>query len=186
LPEDPPYETVRDLATPAERAILESLSAELGLQGSGRIETAQRESRESPRRFRRGQRGRSSSRQAARLRERIADDLEQRWPELSNVLNPKAVEFLSTRSQEFIQAVEGHPSYQEYRSQLADAARRPDPQKRRVKFERFVGTADEVILRENLRRLGDQQRIAQYEAIVAAEATSLRTPTPTAVQATGR
>jgi hypothetical protein len=56
------------------------------------------------------------------------------------------------------------------------AARRPDPQKRRVKYERFVRTTEDVILRENLRRLGDERRLAQYEALVAAESTSLVTP----------
>ena len=53
------------------------------------------------------------------------------------------------------------------------AAREVDPQKRRAKFERFVRTAQDVILRENLKRLDDQKLLAQYQAIVAAEATSL-------------
>jgi hypothetical protein len=63
-------------------------------------------------------------------------------------------------------------------------ARRPDPQKRRVKYERFVRTTEDVILRENLKRLGDSKRIAQYEAIVAAESTSLRRTEPNDLQAT--
>jgi hypothetical protein len=86
---------------------------------------------------------------------------------------------LTTRSQEFVQAVEQHPSYRQYLEQKELEERRPDPRKRRVKFERFLRTAEDVILRENLKRLGDRNRIAQYEAIVAAESTSLRPPATT-------
>jgi hypothetical protein len=185
LPENAPYEAVRELATPAERAILDSLSEQLELEGSARIDAAERES-EAPRRgSRRRQRGRSSGQRAGRLREIIADDLQQRWPELSNVLNPGAIELLTTRGQTFVQAVEQHPSYQQYREQKDSAARRPDPQKRRVKYERFLRTAEDVILRENLKRLGDRKRLAQYEAIVAAESTSLQMPEPRSPQAAG-
>jgi hypothetical protein len=107
------------------------------------------------------------------LRDSIADDLKDRWPDLANVLNPGAIELVTTRSKEFVEAVEGHPKYKEYREQLALAAREPDPQKRRVKFERFVRTAQEVILRENLKRLKDEKRLDDYQTIVAAESGSL-------------
>jgi hypothetical protein len=99
------------------------------------------------------------------------------------VLNPGAIELLTTRSQEFITAIEQHPRYEEYRAQVDEAERVPDPQKRRVKFERFVNTAEDVILRENLRRLGDAERLAAYQALVAAEATSLVPPAPAAANA---
>jgi hypothetical protein len=79
---------------------------------------------------------------------------------------------VTTRSKEFVAAVEGHPRYREYREQRAAAAA-PDPQKRRVKCERFVATTEDVILRANLRRLGDAARVAQYESIAAAEAQVL-------------
>ena len=100
--------------------------------------------------------------------------LPERWPELANVLNPKAVELVTTRSKEFVEAVEGHPKYKEYREQTDLAAHEVDPQKRRAKFERFVRTAQDVIRRENLKRLDDQKLLVQYQAIVVAEATSLR------------
>ena len=66
------------------------------------------------------------------------------------------------------------------------AAREPDPRKRRAKFERFVRTAEDVILRENLKRLKDEKRLAQYQAIVAAESGTLHqadeTTTPSAAK----
>lgn len=172
LPKDAPYETIHQLATPAERAVLDGLSKQLDLTGDGRIATAQRESRPSRRSRTRG-RDQSPRRRAARLRETIADDLKERWQELANVLNPGAVELVTTRSKEFVEAVEGHPKHKEYREQVDLAAREPDPQKRRAKFERFVRTAQDVIRRENLKRLDDQKLLAQYRAIVAAESTLL-------------
>jgi hypothetical protein len=173
LPEDAPYDDILKLATPVERTVLEGLSKQLALTGTGRIETAERESRPSRRGRSRG-RDRTASRRAAQLRDTIADDLKQRWPELANVLNPESVELLTTKSPTFVAAVEGHPQYEEYREQMDLASRELDPRKRRVKYERFVRAAQDVILRENLRRLGDEKRLGQYAGIAASEATSLR------------
>jgi hypothetical protein len=186
LPADAPYDVVRELATPAERAILDGLSAQLGLEGAGRIAAAEQASQAPRRSFRRRARGRSPERRAARLRQIIAEDLERQWPELSNVLNPGAIELVTTRRQEFVDAVERHPSYREYREQADAAADAPDPQKQRVKYERFIATAEDVILRENLLRLGNAKRIAEYEAIVAAESAGLGMAGERTVQPTGR
>src|SRR5262245_17082381 len=173
LPKDASYDTIHELATPAERAVLDGLTKQLDLTGADRIAAAQREGRATRRNRSRG-REQSPRRRAARLRATIADDLKERWPELANVLNPEAVELLTSKSNAFVAAVEGHPKYKEYREQVDLAAREPDPQKRRAKFERFVRTAQDVILRENLKRLDDQKQLGQYRAIVAAEATVLQ------------
>src|SRR4029079_4665947 len=77
LPKDAPYNTVHELATPAERAVLDGLSKQLDLTGAGRITPAQRESRPAPRGRTRG-RDQSARRRAARLRDTIADDLKER------------------------------------------------------------------------------------------------------------
>jgi hypothetical protein len=177
LPRDAPYETVLELATPAERAVLEGLSAQLALSGSDRIAAAQREGRAGRRGRVRGRDDQSPRRRATRLRDTIADELKDRWPDLANVLNPGAIELVTTRSKEFAEAVEGHPKYKEYREQLELASREPDPQKRRVKFERFVRAAQEVILCENLKRLKNEKQLAEYQGIVAAEAGSLQPAT---------
>jgi hypothetical protein len=173
LPRDPSYKTVLDLATPAERAVLDGLSKQLELTGENRILAATREARPQ-RRPRRTGRDQSPTQRARRLRSEIAGDLKERWPELANVVNPVSVELLTTRGKEFVQAIESHPRYKEYREQKELADKTPDPQKRRAKFERFVRTAQNVILRENLKRLADEKKLAQYQAIVAAESGSLR------------
>ncbi len=178
LPENARYEVVLDLARPAERAVLEGLSKRLQLTGNARIEAARGEIRSRSRRGPRGRgrrfgRRRPPDRPVDRLRRKIADDLEERWPELANLLNPVAVELVSTRSAEFIRAVEEHPDYPRYRELADQPAERADPEKERVKYERFVRTAGNVILAENLRRAGDRHRLAQYQSIIGAERTSL-------------
>lgn len=172
LARDAPYETIHELATPAERAVLDGLSKQLNLTGNNRIEAAQRESRTGRRGRQRG-RGPSPRRRASQLRDEIADDLKLRWPELANTLNPESIELVTTRSKEFVDAVENHPKYKEYLDQKKIAAQSPDPQKRRAKYERFIREAEDVILRENLKRLQDNVRLAEYEGIVAAENTFL-------------
>ncbi len=185
LANDAPFGTIHELATPAERAVLDGLSKQLDLTGDARIASARRES--GPFRRRRSRGGEASARRrSTRLRDTIAEDLKLRWPELANVLNPEAVELLTKRSQEFVEAVEQHPKYKEYREQKELATREPDPRKRRVKFERFIRTAEDVILRENLQRLKDEKRLAQYQTIVAAESGTLHqadeTTTPSAAK----
>src|SRR5262249_37886070 len=159
-------------ATPAEAAVLDGLSKQLDLTGQDRIAAAHIQSRATRRGRGRG-RDPSPRQRAARLRATIASDLRDRWPELANVLNPLAIELGTKRSDEFVKAVESHPRYKEYREQADAAARDSDPQKRRAKFERFIRTAEDVILRENLKRLADEKKLGQYQTIAAAEAGTL-------------
>ncbi len=174
MPDDAPYDVVLQHATPSEVAILEGLSKQLKLSGNRRLEDARQqvERIRSQSRGRRG--GRRSSDPAVQLRQRITVELKRRWPELANVLNPVSVELLTTRKAEFINAIESHREYKRYRELATAASDRPDSEKEKVKYERFVRTAENVILRENLRLLGDKERLAEYNAIVAAENGGLR------------
>ncbi|MEO2018762.1 MAG: hypothetical protein ABGZ53_30815 [Fuerstiella sp.] len=174
------WDAVLQLATPVERAILEGLSGQLKLSGGNRIEDA-REQAQQLRRGSRSQRGGSRGRQlnpSSQLRQKIASDLKRRWPELANVLNPVAVDFLTTRRKEFIAAVEGHRDYKRYREQVESVSVQPNAEKQKVKYERFVRTAENVILRENLRLLDDTKRLQQYHAILEAESQSLSNVVP--------
>ncbi|NND99818.1 MAG: hypothetical protein HKN47_21060 [Pirellulaceae bacterium] len=170
MPRSASYSEILELATPAEHAILEQLSAQLNLTGSSRLEDADRQA--SSRGRGRG-RASSSGSEAEQMRRKIAGSLKSRWPELANVLNPVSIELVTTRSDEFIRAVQGHPDYKRYRELSAAADKEVSPQERRVKFERFVRTAENVIMRANLYKLDNTETIAKYEAIVAAESGSL-------------
>jgi hypothetical protein len=175
LVNDEAYELVLGLATPTQKAVLEGLSKQLELKGADRLVDAWEATQ--PRRGPGQGRGRSRSRRpenpASQLRRRIASDLKKRWPELANVLNPIAVELVTTRSGEFIRAIEGHRSYKRYRQLANEAKSAVSDQEQQVKYERFLRIADNVILAENLRRMNDPDKVAQYEAIVRAESNTL-------------
>lgn len=173
LVNDEPYDVILRFATPSQRAILEGLSEQLSLTGNDRVVTAWKATESQRGRGRGRFRGRTNTDPSAQLRRRIASDLKRRWPELANVLNPVAVELLTTRREEFVAAVEGHADYLRYRELHAKAESAPNEQKRKVKYERFLRAADNVVLAENLRRMNEPEKLAQYLAIVSAESSSL-------------
>ncbi|GAA4463771.1 hypothetical protein [Novipirellula rosea] len=172
LPRDLEYSELLKYATPADRAVLEGLSAQLELEGEHRLEAAERKKDE------RRPRGRGRSRptttdNSASLRRKIANDLRGKWPALANPLNPIGIELMTDRSDDFIHAIESHPDYAKYR-ELADANQNSlNDREKLVKYERFIRTAEDVILRENLTRLGDANTIAAFEAIIQGETGSL-------------
>lgn len=166
LTDDATYESVLAVASPSQKAILEGLSAQLELKGSDRIMQAYNATQQNNRgRFRRS---RTTTRSpSADLKRKIQSSLRRQWPELANVMNPGSIDLLTTRSNEFIQAVEAHPDYKRYR-EFADQPVASE-QKKRVKYERFLRTVDNVIFAENLRRANRTELVQQYEAIVTAE-----------------
>lgn len=168
LTNDVPYEEVLAMANPVQKAMLEGLSLQLNLTGSDRLVDAWKEIQ--PSRDNRGpRRGRRPPPPEDRLRMRIRDDLRSRWPELANLLNPVSVELVTTRAEEFVDAIESHPDYERYRQLQREAEAAPDEAKRKVKYDRFLRIADNVILTENLRRLQDEAKLRELEAILAAE-----------------
>ena len=93
---------------------------------------------------------------------------------MANVLNPVAIELITTRSNELVVAIEEHPKYESYRELSLEAKSILSEQKRKVKFDRFLRTADNVIMAENLKRMNDQEKFEQFQALVAAEGRTLR------------
>jgi hypothetical protein len=177
LANDESYDKILSLATPIQSAVLEGLSEQLELSGKNRVVDAWKETQ--PRRGQGRGRGRGSrsDSQTTTLRRRIATDLKKRWPGLANVLNPISLDLLNGRQEEFIEALQEHPDYQRYRELTTEAKNTPDDQKRRVKFDRFLRVADNVIMAENLRRMNDPDKIAAYEVLLHLEKGMLPKPT---------
>ncbi len=174
LPRELEYDEVLKLATPSERAILNGLSDQLELSGENRLRDAERHTNEN--RSRGSSRGRYRGRPEApadRLRREIASHLRRRWPELANLMNPVAIEMVTTRSEEFIQAVEGHPDFARYQELLRADSQQLDEREKRVKYERLVMAIENVILRENLMRLGDANAIDHFQKIVENESGAI-------------
>ena len=170
LTDDAAYSGIMASASVVQKAILEGLSEQLGLKGDDRVMNAYQQTRSGGNDGRsRGRR--SQSRPEAPLKAKIARDLKRRWPALANVVNPVAIELITARQTEFIQAVEKHRDYAEYRRLAQTEAN--SAQKKKVKFERFLRTIDNVIFAENLRREKRIDLIKQYETIVTAERRTL-------------
>ena len=162
------YSSLIQDATPAQRAVLDGLSEQLELSGEWRVSSALNAlKRKRNNGNRRGRKGNPKD----QLRKKIARELKWRWPELANTLNPGVIELLTTRSDEFISAIEEHPDYERYRNMPVKS--RPNTRKQKVKYERFLREANSVALAQNLRRSGFSQRLDQYEQIVAAESMTL-------------
>ncbi|TWT78846.1 hypothetical protein CA13_02430 [Planctomycetes bacterium CA13] len=162
------YSVVLKYASPVQRRVLEELSEQLDLDGDDSLAEALRQSRPQRRRGRRRPESKSDT-----LRRRIANDLKTRWPELANVMNPMSVELVTKQQEVFVRAIEQHPEYQRYRELKLQDDSSTNEQNLRVKYERLLRVADNVIMAENLRRLSMPKELAEYLAIVAAERTTL-------------
>jgi hypothetical protein len=174
LANDVAYSTVLEFATVSQKAILEGLSEQLKLSGDARLVDAWKATqtrRGSGRNRQSTSRGQNKS---SELRQEIASDLKRRWPALANVLNPLAIELITTRSDELVEAIEEHPKYERYRELILETKSTLSEQKRKVKFDRFLRTADNVIMAENLKRMKDNAKFEQFQALVAAEGRTLR------------
>ena len=71
-------------------------------------------------------------------------------------------------------AIEEHPKYESYRELNLAAKSTLSEQKRKVKFDRFLRTADNVIMAENLKRMKDKKKFEQFQALVESEGRTLK------------
>ncbi|WP_404310169.1 hypothetical protein [Neorhodopirellula lusitana] len=165
LQNDEPYSRVLKYASPVQKVVLTELSEKLGLEGEERLVDAWEKTRVERRRRR------STTQASSGLKDKIVADLQRRWPELANTLNPVSIELLTNRNQEFVEAVQEHPQYEKYKRESDKEKTRPDQQESRAQYERFLRVADNVVLAENLRRLNRPERLKEYEQIIAAERT---------------
>lgn len=171
LADDLPYDQVLALANPVEKEVLEGLSKQLKLEGNNRLVDAYNvlhpEKKEGEKRRPR------QPPEREKLRMRIREDLRKKWPELSNLLNPTSIELLTTRCEEFMDAVKTHDSFEKYSELKEKAKNELNDTERKVKYDRFLRVADHIILRENLKRKNDEARLQEFNDLVKAEASFL-------------
>ena len=170
LPDDLAYDKVLELATPTETAILEGLSEQLELSGNDRLVDAYNvlhpEKKEGEKRRPR------QPPEHEKLRVKIREDLRKRWPQLSNLLNPVPIELITTRQNEFLEAIKMHPDYARYRELQQASKSELNDAERKVKYDRFLLVADHIILRENLHRKKQDDRIQEFNRIIELEQSS--------------
>jgi hypothetical protein len=175
---DTPFERLLEVAEPPERAVLKGLSQRLKLEGSSRSR-AVRGMSDTIRRRRRGL-------EAERQKLVTAHDqtcaalqhlLKQRWPEMSNLLNPQVTDLLSEHADEIVGLIEksapyGDLSRQDERLDAIDKEL-DDLERRAAKCLRFLRGVEHVALANNLRSIGSAEIRARYAALVAAEGETL-------------
>jgi hypothetical protein len=168
------YDYLLRKANRAEAAVLEGLSAELGLTGQARARAARRLAEEIEEQ-RKELAEEISEKDDLRddLKDEIADALKGRWPELENLLSSTATSLLTSRAAEFEQQVESHAKYDDY-SQLSDEIaaleeERFELERRWVKCQRLVRVLENVALARNLPCVASPDIVRRYERLVAAE-----------------
>jgi hypothetical protein len=178
LSADSRYAYLRELATPAERAVLEGLSAELELVSDRRADAADDLADQIEERRQELAEAKSDKEKRHKgLKRQIAEDLKSCWPELHNVLSATATALLTTRAGEFEEAVISHPSYSEF-TQLAEEIsaleeERFELERRWAKCRRLERVLQNVALARNLSQVASPEIVRRYEHLIAAEQSTL-------------
>jgi hypothetical protein len=179
LSADSRYAYLLGLANPAEAAVLEGLSHELGLtdQARARAALALADEIEEQRKELAGEVSEKEDEQKD-LKEEIADALKDRWPELDNLLSWTATMLLTDRATEFETAVQSHPKFDAY-SRLGEEIAALEEERfalerRFVKCQRLVRWLENIALARNLPSVAPAEIVRRYERFIAAEESSLR------------
>jgi len=174
LPRDAPYGKVLALATPAQQAALEGLSAQLQFTGDDRLATARTKAAKIE-----AQRKTVADQQKAAedavnaARDQIKQALGQRWPELEIPWHPQTAAVVAAEGAAIKQAVESHPAYKallEAQEKLGAAADKDLTLERQwAKTQRLLLRAQTVILAANLDKVANAQTVAAYRELLARE-----------------
>ena len=174
------FAEVLKLAKPAERAMLESISEQLGLKDAERYAEAEEAANaiEKERTNLQNQINGKKKRQDE-LRKALQRRLRERWPELANILSAQAVRLLTDEADAFVAEVEQQPDFREWQALQTERdeldSERFVLEKKWAKHIRFMRAHNNVVLAKNLQVLGDKAAIARYAKIVANERGALKT-----------
>ncbi len=178
LSADGPFEEMIQHASPSQRAILEGLSEQLELKGNSRTFAARNladrlDAQRKQVQKQRQQRFNDRDGMAAGLRNRLT----RRWPELSNPWSPRVAELLQKQGEAIQRYIESDRLYSRFDGarQAAGALDEKDLDLERnwVKCQRFLYTAQSVVLAANLEKIADPAIVKRYQEMIADEAGTL-------------
>lgn len=172
------FEAVLSLARPAEKAIMISLSEQLGLESARRYAEAETKANEiEQKRVGLQSQVNENKKRWDGLRKILQDKTRNRWPELANLLSEQSIRLMTNEADEFIDAVESQPEFAEWERLRSDRekleAERFSLEKLWAKHIRFMRIHNNAVLAENLRILGDQKALFRFDEIMAAECRGL-------------
>ncbi len=174
LQSDADYDRLLAAATPMDKAVLEGLSTALALEGPDRV----RDARAAAERL--DQRRKTLERRTAKLREthrqlgtQLQARLKSRWPELANPLHPQAVKILTAKGDDVVRWIESAPAFKDFDAKGQEIDRLDDQstrlERRWVKYERFIRTAETVALAANLPNVAKPGILDRYKTLVQLE-----------------
>jgi hypothetical protein len=170
-----PFEQLLKLASPDRRAVLEGLSKQLDLKGADRAAAARllADSIDRQRKTLQPRNGRRGGDRGEMLRGAIRGRLLARWPEMSSPFHPVTIEALTREPNEIVKVIESTPGFKEWEEQVKQADDREEKsfelERKWVKCQRFLYTAESVALEANLPKFGGKLVQARYEALRQAE-----------------
>jgi hypothetical protein len=174
LPRDPSFQTVIELATPAQKACLQGLCQRLELSGDGVLAQARQQAsrieRERRSLTRQRQRG---NRQRTAARNRLRDALAQRWPELNGSWKPQRPAILRSDLKGVVDFVASQKTYKDFKAiddRVQNAHDRDDELEMGwVKLQRLLERGEIVVLAANLEKVADKESIDAYRALIRRE-----------------
>jgi hypothetical protein len=178
LTAEAPYPLLAAAAVPTDRAVLDGLSAQLGLSEPGRAQQARQLSEQIQKEIRDVKaQGKKFSGDYDRHCQEILGTCKMRWPELANRWDPKVFELLQNNGVELVATVEQHPQYSEFQ-RLHDeldamAKRKLDLERRWAKTQRLLRIIENITLAANLKLVTTPDAQARYRRLIELEAGSL-------------
>jgi len=177
-PEKTPYFQLLSHARPSDLAVLDHLSQRLSLSTSDRGTESKKKAEEI-------QKTRKELDTAAKEKKKTIDahrkemarDLKNRWPQLSNLLSPEAVELIASQSEDFIRAAEGHPKFKEWvklnkeRNKLEKE--RFELEKQWAHHKRFYRVLENIALAANIEEVAESEAVARFQQLRDAESSFL-------------
>ena len=173
-----PYFQLLTKASPVELAVLDGLSTRLGLHGVDRVKQARDAAKEleEERKKVQGERD-AGKRQFDGARKKIRNTLKNRWPDLENTSSPGALELFTSRSGEFVKAVEEHAAFEDMmegrKKRTENEFKRLEVDKRWAHHQRFLRAVETLVLALNLPKVADQSIQRQYAELLAREQASI-------------
>lgn len=182
-----PLDVLLSLADPVRRHVLERIAKELRLKPESVVADGRAKAEEiSEQRKKTQEKIKKAEKPVQGAAEKIKKDLFDRWPFLRNAWHQDTHGLLADDAGQFVTAVESHPSYNSWRRgrDRLESLRKLDLQKERqwAKIQRFLLCATSVVRAENLKRDGNTDLLARYQALLDLENSSLSRPRkPTAL-----
>jgi hypothetical protein len=173
------FDQLVKLASPDRRAVLEGLSKQLELTGADRAAAARllADSIDRERKMLQPRSGRRGADRTEILRSGVRARLLARWPEMSSPFHPMTIDALTHEPDEIVKLIESSPEFKEWGERFKEAEEREnksfDLERKWVKCQRFLYTAESVALEANLPKFGGKLVQARYESLRKAENGSL-------------